>query len=229
MEFSREGGSSTVKKKVTQGRKKIEIKKIEKQSNRQVTFSKRRVGLFKKASELCILSGAQVAIIVHSHGKRVFSFGHPTTDAVVDRFLGGAADDGASALHVVSNMEDYNKHYADVSKELDVEKKRRVVIEEAKRAEECSGGGGGGEWWYDGIEGKGVEELEQFAAALDELRKIATGKADDLMVLNGSNCLPPAMPAALMAAAMFDDTPTFVNQNFHNQLWGGYEFGQGHM
>ena len=77
------------KVKTTQGRQKIDIKKIENISNRQVTFSKRRAGLFKKASELCILSGAQVAIIVKSPGRRTFAFGHPNVDSVIDRYLAG--------------------------------------------------------------------------------------------------------------------------------------------
>lgn len=236
MEMLREGGSGKAKK--TEGRKKIEIKRIEKQSSRQVTFSKRRVGLFKKASELCILSGAQVAIVVHSNGKRVFSFGHPTADAVIDRYLsgGGGDDDDArenSALQVVPNMGDYNKHYSDVSKELDVEKKRRLGENTA---------GSGGSWWQDGVEGKGVEELEQYAAALEELRKKVTSRADDFMVMHSSNSFLPAVPAALMAvhnphmeapppltSAVLDDNAAFVNQNFHNQVWSGYDFGQGNI
>nr|GEV25635.1 agamous-like MADS-box protein AGL62 [Tanacetum cinerariifolium] len=45
---------NNMNKKTSQGRKKIEIKKIEENSSRQVTFSKRRNGLFKKAAELCV-------------------------------------------------------------------------------------------------------------------------------------------------------------------------------
>nr|GEV95430.1 agamous-like MADS-box protein AGL62 [Tanacetum cinerariifolium] len=37
-------------------------------TSRQVTFSKRRKGLFKKASELCVLTGAKMAILVQSPG-----------------------------------------------------------------------------------------------------------------------------------------------------------------
>nr|GEW66576.1 agamous-like MADS-box protein AGL62 [Tanacetum cinerariifolium] len=65
-------------KKTSQGRKKIEIKKIEKYNNRHVTFSKRRNGLFKKGAELCVLTGSKMAIIVNSPGGRVeFWFDEP--------------------------------------------------------------------------------------------------------------------------------------------------------
>ncbi|KAK4485209.1 hypothetical protein RD792_007836 [Penstemon davidsonii] len=42
------------------GRQKLNIEKIENENNLQVTFSKRRVGLFKKASELATLTGAEL-------------------------------------------------------------------------------------------------------------------------------------------------------------------------
>ncbi|GKA41669.1 agamous-like MADS-box protein AGL62 [Tanacetum coccineum] len=61
------------------GRKKIPIKKI----RLQVTFSKRRTGLFKKASELCVLTGAEMAILVQSPGGHCYAFGHP---CVIDRY-----------------------------------------------------------------------------------------------------------------------------------------------
>ncbi|GKG11762.1 agamous-like MADS-box protein AGL62 [Tanacetum coccineum] len=74
---------NNMNKKTSHGRKKIEIKKIEENNNRQVTFSKRRNGLFKKAAELCVLTGAKIAIIVNSPGGRVFAFGHPNVDALI--------------------------------------------------------------------------------------------------------------------------------------------------
>ncbi|CAI0439593.1 unnamed protein product [Linum tenue] len=63
--------------------------KIESESNRLVTFSKRRSGIFKKASELATLCGIEVAIIVFSPGQRVFSFGHPSVEHIVNRFYSG--------------------------------------------------------------------------------------------------------------------------------------------
>ncbi|KAF3774608.1 Agamous-like MADS-box protein [Nymphaea thermarum] len=54
------------------GRGKIEIKKIENVTTRQVTFSKRRVGLLKKAKELAVLCDAEIAVIVFSSTGRLF-------------------------------------------------------------------------------------------------------------------------------------------------------------
>nr|XP_009598941.1 agamous-like MADS-box protein AGL62 [Nicotiana tomentosiformis] len=72
---------------MSKGRQKIEMTKISKESNFLVTFTKRRSGLFKNDSELCILCGVEIAIIVFCPGHKVFSFGHPNVESIMDRFL----------------------------------------------------------------------------------------------------------------------------------------------
>ncbi|PVH35840.1 hypothetical protein PAHAL_7G290300 [Panicum hallii] len=56
------------------GRGKVELKKIENPTNRQVTFSKRRMGLFKKANELAILCDAQIGVIIFSGSGRMYEY-----------------------------------------------------------------------------------------------------------------------------------------------------------
>ncbi|GMN55370.1 hypothetical protein TIFTF001_024494 [Ficus carica] len=56
------------------GRGKIVIKKIENLSSRQVTFCKRRNGLFKKAQELSVLCDAHVGVIIFSSTGRLYEF-----------------------------------------------------------------------------------------------------------------------------------------------------------
>lgn len=55
-------------------RKKIQIKKIDNISSRQVTFSKRRKGLFKKAQELSTLCDADIALMVFSATSKLFEY-----------------------------------------------------------------------------------------------------------------------------------------------------------
>ncbi|KAJ4847482.1 Agamous-like MADS-box protein agl31 [Turnera subulata] len=59
------------------GRKKVELKRIEKKSYREVTFSKRRNGLFKKAQDLSILCDAQVAILITSGAGKLYTSATP--------------------------------------------------------------------------------------------------------------------------------------------------------
>ncbi|KAK6945938.1 Transcription factor, MADS-box [Dillenia turbinata] len=69
------------------GRQKIRIAKIQNKNHLQVTFSKRKAGIFKKASELSILCGVQVAIVLSSPAGKIFSFGNPDVNSLVNRFL----------------------------------------------------------------------------------------------------------------------------------------------
>ena len=55
-------------------REKIEMKRIANASARQVTFSKRRKGLFKKAEELSILCAADVALLVFSSTGKLYNY-----------------------------------------------------------------------------------------------------------------------------------------------------------
>ncbi|CAF1791091.1 unnamed protein product [Brassica oleracea var. botrytis] len=66
-------------------------KKIEKKESKSVAFSKRRKGLFSKTAQLCVLSGAQVAILAtppcSKSNVSFYSFGHSSVDSVVSAFL----------------------------------------------------------------------------------------------------------------------------------------------
>ncbi|KAH6774134.1 AGAMOUS-like 14 [Perilla frutescens var. hirtella] len=50
------------------------MKRIENATSRQVTFSKRRSGLLKKAFELSVLCDAQLALIIFSPKGKLYEF-----------------------------------------------------------------------------------------------------------------------------------------------------------
>ncbi|CAN6193663.1 unnamed protein product [Urochloa humidicola] len=59
------------------GRGKVELKRIENRVNRQVTFSKRRRGLLKKAHELAVLCDVDVGVVVFSERGKVSQYPDP--------------------------------------------------------------------------------------------------------------------------------------------------------
>lgn len=179
----------TVKK--TQGRRKIAIKPIANQNSRHVTFSKRRLGLFKKASELCILTGAEIAILVQSlKRQRLFTFGHPSADAVIDRYLTGKSEEEESAGDNQFNfVQQSNEYYSQICRELETEKKNKEIIDESKMVN-GNNGGGGGFWWNESTDDMGIEELEKFVSALEELKKKVNMRCDELSMINGSSSMP---------------------------------------
>nr|QOJ53896.1 APETALA1-like protein AP1-2 [Tagetes erecta] len=66
------------------GRGKVQLRRIENKINRQVTFSKRRGGLLKKAHEISVLCDAEVALIVFSNKGKLFEF---STDSCMESIL----------------------------------------------------------------------------------------------------------------------------------------------
>lgn len=55
-------------------REKIKIRKIDNITARQVTFSKRRRGLLKKAEELAVLCDADIALVIFSATGKLFEY-----------------------------------------------------------------------------------------------------------------------------------------------------------
>ncbi|KAL2503624.1 Floral homeotic protein PISTILLATA [Abeliophyllum distichum] len=64
------------------GRGKIEIKRIENSSNRQVTYSKRRNGIIKKAKEITVLCDTKVSLVVFGSSGKMHEFCSPSTTLI---------------------------------------------------------------------------------------------------------------------------------------------------
>ncbi|RZB95062.1 Agamous-like MADS-box protein AGL29 [Glycine soja] len=114
------------------GRRKIEITEVKDSNTKQVTFSKRRTGLFKKANELSILCGAEVAIVVFSPGNNPYSFGHPSVDVVADKFLKQEpkSNDVQGTSIEVADMDRLNQQLSDVQNEILEEQKKAAELNE---------------------------------------------------------------------------------------------------
>ncbi|XXG76561.1 hypothetical protein AAC387_Pa08g0887 [Persea americana] len=69
-------------------RGKTQLRRIENSASRQVTFSKRRNGLLKKAFELSVLCDVEVALMVFSPTGRLYEFANagPSIRAVLALF-----------------------------------------------------------------------------------------------------------------------------------------------
>ncbi|KAI5355731.1 hypothetical protein L3X38_008626 [Prunus dulcis] len=67
-------------------KKKIKIKKIDYLPARQVTFSKRRRGIFKKAAELSVLCESKVAVVIFSATGKLFDYSSSSIKDVIERY-----------------------------------------------------------------------------------------------------------------------------------------------
>ncbi|XP_062107312.1 agamous-like MADS-box protein AGL61 [Humulus lupulus] len=157
-------------------RKKIEMAKIQNKSNLQVTFSKRRSGLFKKASELCTLCGVEVALIVFSPANKPFAFGHPELHSLLRRFLTHQNNNSTDHYgHVIGRHDQQlNDQLSCLLTQLEEEKKKgRELNEEIRK--DCYDNGQRKKmmwWWESAIEDEMISfhELQQLKVSLEMLK-----------------------------------------------------------
>nr|CAA08802.1 MADs-box protein, GDEF1 [Gerbera hybrid cultivar] len=126
------------------GRGKIEIKKIENNTNRQVTYSKRRNGIFKKAHELTVLCDAKVSLIMFSNTGKFHEYISPstTTKKMYDQYQSTVGFDLWSSHY--ERMKETMKKLKDTNNKLRREIRQRVLGED-----------------FDGLDMNDLTSLEQ--------------------------------------------------------------------
>ncbi|KAJ0668707.1 putative transcription factor MADS-MIKC family [Helianthus annuus] len=100
------------------GRGKIEIKRIENTTNRQVTFCKRRSGLLKKAYELSVLCDAEVALIVFSSRGRLYEYANNSVKGTIDRYKKACLDPPSSGSVSEANAQYYQQEAAKLRQQI---------------------------------------------------------------------------------------------------------------
>jgi hypothetical protein len=68
------------------GRKKIQITRINDERNRQVTFTKRKFGLMKKAYELSVLCDCEIALIIFTNNNKLYQYASSDMDKVLLKY-----------------------------------------------------------------------------------------------------------------------------------------------
>ncbi|XP_057533166.1 MADS-box protein AGL24 isoform X3 [Amaranthus tricolor] len=105
-------------------REKIKIKKIDNITARQVTFSKRRRGIFKKAEELSVLCDADIALIIFSTTGKLFDFSSSRMKDILARYAAQTKNDEKPADSFLelqlenSNIAKLNREVAEKTQEL---------------------------------------------------------------------------------------------------------------
>ncbi|KAJ8759474.1 hypothetical protein K2173_007087 [Erythroxylum novogranatense] len=101
------------------GRGKIEIKRIENTTNRQVTFCKRRNGLLKKAYELSVLCDAEVALIVFSSRGRLYEYSNNNSiKSTIERYKKACSDSSNTSSITEINAQYYQQESAKLRQQI---------------------------------------------------------------------------------------------------------------
>ncbi|XP_058189543.1 uncharacterized protein LOC131307152 [Rhododendron vialii] len=169
-------------RRTSKGRQRIAMARIENESNLQVTFSKRRSGLFKKASEIAILCGVEVVIIVFSPGHKVFSFGHPSVEEITNRFLTGTPPPSRPTnqlmeAHRNACAHDLNIKLANIQAMLEVERQRATVLDHAialsRSHRQCQ--------WKAPLQELNLDELMELEGAMEGLKANVEKQSEKFM------------------------------------------------
>ncbi|KAH7652916.1 MADS-box transcription factor plant protein [Dioscorea alata] len=112
------------------GRGKIVIRRIDNSTSRQVTFSKRRNGLLKKAKELAILCDADIGLIVFSSTGRLYDYSSTNMKSIIDRYI-KAKDVHNQELSLSSEIKFWQKEATSLRQQLhDLQETHRQLLGE---------------------------------------------------------------------------------------------------
>ncbi|KAI9198773.1 hypothetical protein LWI28_021937 [Acer negundo] len=187
--------------KKTKGKQKIEIKRIEDDSDRLVTFSKRRSGIFKKASEIVTLTGAEIGIIVFSPTGKPYSFGHPSIEAISNRFLGVNLEPNniANPFYEVRRQEKINElieRHKYLLGKLNNLKERGKIFKKMTKEKNTQ------DWWEAPIDEMNLKDTLEMGTKFEELGMILLNKLNE-KTLGGlgasSSSFPPIKPSQPMS------------------------------
>ncbi|KAG5610757.1 hypothetical protein H5410_022038 [Solanum commersonii] len=164
--------SLDVTTRINKGRQRADMVKMKNARNLQVTFSKCHAGLFKKASELCTLCGAEIVIVLFFPGdKRFFSFSHSSVNTLVERFLGrnipppnNDVHNQQIVAHREANIRELNTKLMNLEGVLQMEKNRGESLREIRKR-------ANGLWWESPMEELNLFQLQHLKRALEILKQ----------------------------------------------------------
>ncbi|KAK7389699.1 hypothetical protein VNO78_24962 [Psophocarpus tetragonolobus] len=169
-------------------RRSTQIKEVVQVNRRHVTFSKRKLGLFNKLSELSLLCQVETALIITSQNGKLYSCGYPNADAVIRRYLDGGQPQPVDRKQQEA-VETLRLEYEASQKQLKEAQKR---FEEVKETHKDNANLWLSSWWNLPIESMGLENLEEFRTSLEALKINLVGAHQEKRYL--LNSVPP-MPS----------------------------------
>jgi len=116
------------------GRKKIEIKTIHDERNRQATFSKRKNGLLKKAYELSVLCDCEIAVIIFSSNGKLIQYSSKNIGEIFQKYSEGGEPDQ------VKTNEDFIKKNKIIQEDDSDEEPEKTVLNQGSLAGDPSFG-----------------------------------------------------------------------------------------
>ncbi|XP_037410738.1 MADS-box transcription factor 56-like isoform X2 [Triticum dicoccoides] len=213
-------------------RGKTEMKRIENETSRQVTFSKRRNGLLKKAFELSVLCDVEVALAVFCPRGRLYEFSSATSlQKSIDRYKAYRKDNNVNNKTVQPDIQQVKADTVSLAKKLEaLEVSKLKILGEnlgGCSAEELNCLEVNIEKSLRIIRGKKTQVLEQQIANLKEKERTLLKDNEDLrgkrdleasLVVPALNCVTPLQPRGQLAP---EQEPVPSDEDVETELYIG--------
>ncbi|XP_065879475.1 floral homeotic protein AGAMOUS-like [Euphorbia lathyris] len=198
-------------KKQSKGKQKIEMKKIENEEDRLISFSKRRSGIYKKSSELVTLCGAEIGFLVFSPAGKPFSFGHSSLESITNRFLGlpienpNPVDEARRKIRIQELTQLHNEMISSLEDEKDKGiKLKKAMMKDKGKGKEAN-------WWDARISELNLEDLRKLHARFEEVHTNLCKKLS-LENINGASSSSSSFINNGNHPIAFN-SPSFMNHN----------------
>ncbi|CAN1122457.1 Agamous-like MADS-box protein AGL62 [Linum perenne] len=163
------------------------MRQIEKDSDKMITFSKRRGGIYRKVNELVTLTDCDIGFLVFSPTGKAYSFGDPSFDYIANRFMGHEQPEPQS---IASNMEGLRQarndqlveSYREILDVFDTEKKKEVILKGLFAGKPMNN------WWDKSVDDVAPEEIQGFENGfLEMFNRVEQMKRDISMLSKNDN------------------------------------------
>ncbi|KAL0744454.1 hypothetical protein Bca4012_085967 [Brassica carinata] len=148
--------------RLTKGKQKIEMKKVEAYADRMVTFSKRKSGIFKNMNEIVSLCDVDISFLIFSEAGKPYAFAYPSLGEAFGRFKNPSRHEPFASINMGSLVEAYKrqkiqdlmKRYVDLVEELEIENEKKCFLKKYEKENKEK------RWWVIPTEGLSVKELK---------------------------------------------------------------------
>jgi len=160
-------GNNTSTKRSNSRKRSIEIKKAKPSNKHYDPFSKRKLGLFNKVTELSILCNVKTTLIITSLNEKLYACGYPNHDTVIKHFFDkeNPVNNTEKGKKDEDRIETSRLQHETIQERLKEEKKNLQAVKETNKSSSCLPS-----WWDHSIDDMALESLEQFKTSLKKLK-----------------------------------------------------------
>ncbi|KAL9224972.1 hypothetical protein vseg_000946 [Gypsophila vaccaria] len=165
------------------GRRRTVLRKIENKDDRLITFSKRRSGIYKKASELTTLCDAKIGILVFSESGKPYTYGAPDFETLANHFRDGTNqppnDTIANIMQAFKQekSKEISNAHDELCARLDILKKETGEISKTIETIKSQ------LWWETPLEDLSQQEMNQLTQLMEQINLKANERGQELALI----------------------------------------------